>query len=358
MKSDAIKLIIADINKRADRDIRLMEICGTHTQAIAKAGLSSVISPRIKLISGPGCPVCVTGEGYIDAAIELLQQKDTMIVTFGDMVRVKGSFKSLEDCMELRERIKIVYSPFAVLDIAEIHRDKEVIFLAVGFETTAPIIAALVKLAKSRRLLNISFLVGLKLMPPVLDFVLSRQETMLNGIICPGHVSAIMGADYFTFIPEEYGIPAVISGFEQTDVAAAVYWLVQSIADRKEKELFNIYSRCVQKRGNEKAKEVMKDVFDKRDGYWRGIGIIKESELLFRSGYRDMDAENRFGIGIKPIDLPSYCQCGEIIIGSKSPLECKLFSSGCTPENPKGPCMISSEGTCSIYYRYKRSCMK
>lgn len=356
MNSDVIKRLIENINGKANRDIRLMEVCGTHTQSIAKAGLANVLSPRIKLISGPGCPVCVTGEGYIDAAIELLQQKDTIIVSFGDMLRVKGSSESLEDCMELKERIRVVYTPFTALDIAEQNRDKEVVFLAVGFETTAPIIAALVKLARDRHLSNISFLIGLKLMPPILEVVLSMEGSRLDGLICPGHVASVMGVDYFSFIPERYGISAVISGFEQVDVAAAVHWLVESITTQEKSRLFNIYGRCVQDRGNKKAKELIQEVFQERDGYWRGIGHVIASELSLREEYRAMDAEHRFGILIEHKVLSSSCQCGEIIIGSKSPIECRLFGLACTPENPKGPCMISSEGSCSIYYRYKRSC--
>lgn len=356
MSNTEIIRLIADINNKASGNIRIMEVCGTHTQAIAKAGLSNILSGKIKLISGPGCPVCVTGEGYIDAAIELLQQKDTVIATFGDMVRVRGGSKGLEDCMELRERIKIVYSPFAVLDIAEANRDKEVVFLAVGFETTAPLIAALVKLARTKVLNNLSFLVGLKLMPPVLKQVLSNQGNKLDGIICPGHVSSVMGSDYFSFIPNEYGIPAVVSGFEQLDVASSVHWLMKSIAANKPAELFNIYSRCVQKNGNEKAQKLMQEMFEKRDGYWRGIGVIEDSELRLNDEFKAMDAEQRFGISIKETASPSSCQCGDIITGSKSPFDCGIFAVGCTPENPKGPCMISSEGTCSIYYKYKRSC--
>lgn len=357
MKNNGVKQLIYNINQKVNQDLRLMEVCGTHTQAIAKAGLSNILSPSIKLISGPGCPVCVTGEGYIDAAIELLRQKDTIIVSFGDMIRVRGSSKSLEDCMELKDRIKIVYTPFTVLDIAEQYRDKEVIFLAVGFETTAPVIAALVKLAKKRGIVNMSLLAGLKLMPPILEVVLSMEGSSLDGLICPGHVSAVMGADYFSFIPERYGIPAVISGFEQTDVAAAVHWLIHSITACEKSRLFNIYGRCVKDKGNAIAKELIQEVFWKRDGYWRGIGQVIASELSLREEYSNMDAENRFAIAIEHKELSASCQCSEIIVGSKSPIECRMFGLVCTPKDPKGPCMISSEGSCSIYYRYKRSCV-
>ncbi|MDF2519549.1 MAG: hydrogenase formation protein HypD [Clostridia bacterium] len=358
MNREAAKEIINAINESADHDIKLMEVCGTHTQAIAKAGLSSILSPHVTLISGPGCPVCVTAEGCIDAAIKLLQQRNTILVSFGDMIRVKGSSISLEDCMELRERIRIVYSPFTALDIAERERGKEVVFLAVGFETTAPVIAALVKLAQARELDNISFLTALKLMPPVLSLVLSDEKNRLDGIICPGHVSTVMGADYFDFVPGKYGIPAAVAGFEQKDVLSAVYWLVQSISGGTKSTLFNIYGRCVQPEGNVIAKSLIEEVFGQRDGYWRGIGCIKASELFLREDYRDMDAEYRFGVHIEQKSIKSDCQCSEIIIGSKSPAECRLFASGCTPEHPKGPCMISSEGSCAIYYKYKRSCDK
>lgn len=348
-----LKYLVASINIRVRNEIKIMEVCGTHTQAIAKSGLCNMLDPRIQLISGPGCPVCVTSEGYIDASIELLQQPNTIIVTFGDMIRVKGSFKSLEDCMEMKNRIKIVYSPFTVLDIAENNQEMKIIFLAVGFETTAPLIAAIVKLAHQRGLKNLFFLVGLKLMPQVLDKVLSSKDSKLNALICPGHVSVIMGSEYFSFVPKKYNIPAVISGFENTDVATAIYYLSEDVR-KGEKNLLNLYPKCVKPHGNATAKELMGSVFQSKEGFWRGIGTIDDSELTFKKEFLSMDAFKSFDISIKNTSDSGRCQCGDIITGNKSPFQCSLFCESCTPENPKGPCMVSSEGACAIYYKYRR----
>jgi hydrogenase expression/formation protein HypD len=269
------------------------------------------------------------------------------------MLRVKGSFKSLEDCMEMKNRIKIVYSPFAVLDIAESNQTMKVIFLAVGFETTAPLIAALAKLIFQRGVKNLFFLVGLKLMPPVLQKVLSSEDSKLDALICPGHVSAIMGSEYFSFVPEQYNIPAAISGFEYTDVTAAVYYLFNAV-NKDEKNLYNLYSRCVKSQGNINAKKLLTEVFESKEGYWRGIGIIEDSELRLKKEFLALDALKSFDIEIKRTLILDSCQCGDVITGSKSPFQCSLFSRICTMEDPKGPCMVSSEGACAIYYKYKR----
>lgn len=333
---------------------RIMEVCGTHTQVIAKAGFSDLLKPGIKLISGPGCPVCVTPEGYIDGAIELLQQPDVMIATFGDLIRVKGSQKSLEDCMELKNRIKIVYSPFTALEIAECNPCMQIIFLAVGFETTAPVIAAAVKLSRTRGIRNLFFLVGLKLMPPVLKKVLSSKENKLDALICPGHVAAVMGADYFRFIPSMFEIPAAVCGFDHSDVAAALYYLSEEVS-RSEKSFINLYSRCVRPQGNPEAKELMAEVFESKEGDWRGIGRIEASELTLQREYSFCDAVSCFQLSIKNTAASSACMCGEVITGRITPFQCNLFGKTCNVENPLGPCMVSSEGTCSIYYRYRRS---
>jgi hydrogenase expression/formation protein HypD len=341
------------INERVESNIKIMEVCGTHTQAIAKSGLCNMLDPRIQLISGPGCPVCVTTESYIDAAIELLLQPNIVIVTFGDMIRVTGSNKSLEDCMEMKSRIKVVYSPFAVLDIAESNNNMQIVFLAVGFETTAPLIAALIKMTIQRGLHNLFFLVGLKLMPPVLDKVLSSKDNRLDALICPGHVSVIMGSEYFSFVPEKYNIPAVISGFEYAEVAAAIYYLSEEVRKGK-RNMRNLYTKCVKSQGNAIAKELMASVFQSKEGYWRGIGKIDGSELTLKKEYGAFDASKNFDLRIKNEYIAENCQCGEIIIGSKSPYQCSLFCKSCTPESPKGPCMVSSEGACAIFYKYKR----
>jgi hydrogenase expression/formation protein HypD len=348
-----MKDMIAIINKKISQEIKIMEVCGTHTQAIAKAGLSNVLDPRIQLVSGPGCPVCVTAEDYIDAAVELLQQPDVLITTFGDMIRVTGSHKSLEDCMEMKNRIKVVYSPFSILDIAEENPTKQIVFLAVGFETTAPLIAALVKRALQKGIKNLIFLVGLKRMPPVLEKVLSAQNNKLDAMICPGHVSVIMGSEYFRFISEKYNMPAAISGFEYEDVTAAIYYLCEGVSKRGN-NFANLYPKCVKPEGNKAAKELLSEVFESKEGCWRGIGVIEASEYALKKEFASFDAVKSFGIKIKNTILIESCLCGDIIIGNKNPFQCSLFNKICTPENPKGPCMVSSEGACVIYYKYKR----
>ena len=353
MCSFVLKDIVDVINKRVSQEIRIMEVCGTHTQAIARAGLSNVLDPRIELVSGPGCPVCVTTEDYIDAAIELLQQPNVLIATFGDMIRVKGSSKSLEDCMEMKTRIKVVYSPFRVLDIAEENPAKQTVFLAIGFETTAPLIAAIVKLALQKGIKNLFFLVGLKQMPTVLEKVLSAKDNKLDALICPGHVSVIMGSEYFRFVSEKYNMPAVISGFEYEDIAAAIYYLCEE-ASKGGNSFANLYPKCVKPKGNTVAKELLSEVFVSKEGYWRGIGMIEASEYALRKEFLAFDAARNFDIEIKNTRVLDSCLCGAIIIGSKNPFQCGLFSKICTPEDPKGPCMVSSEGACAIYYKYKR----
>lgn len=344
------------INKQVCEEIKIMEVCGTHTQTIARAGLEHMLDKRVKLLSGPGCPVCVTPEGYIDAALELISQPDIIIVTFGDMIRVRGSSRSMEDCMALNSKIKIVYSPFAVMEIVERNKDKQIVFLAVGFETTAPLIAVLINWAKMNHVSNLSFLTGLKRMPPVLSHVLGNKEMKLDALICPGHVSVIMGAEYFDFIPHQYSLPAVVSGFEDMDVAGSIYLIIKEIL-RKRASLQNHYKSCVTEHGNNRAQRMLSLVFETGDGCWRGIGTLKDSELILKKAFYEQDAAKRFGVSIKHHQSEEGCQCGEIIVGSKSPCECSMFGTACTPQQPKGPCMVSSEGSCSIYYKYRKGGM-
>lgn len=353
MRSGDLNMYIGDMNKLVNRDIKIMEVCGTHTQVIAKAGFAEVLDPRLKLVSGPGCPVCVTSEGYIDAAIALLQQPELIVVTFGDLLRVKGTSKSLEDCMEQKHRIRVVYSPFAALKIAKQNRGSQVVFLAVGFETTAPLIAAAACYARDQGLDNLSFLTGLKLMPPVLEQVLSQQDSKIDALLCPGHVAVIMGAEYFRFVAECFNIPAAIAGFEPKEAAEALHYLVY-LSSKERVGFDNLYTSYVSPEGNKTAKKLLQEVFEKRKGYWRGIGVIAESELRFCEDYQEFDAEKRFGVQTKEISSEAGCQCSRVIMGSITPFECRLFGSNCTIEEPKGPCMVSSEGACAIYYKYKR----
>lgn len=349
--------LIASVNEEIKNEVKIMEVCGTHTQVIAKAGFTDMLNPKIKLVSGPGCPICVTPEGYIDAAIKILRQPNTIIATFGDLIRVRGRLNSLEDCMELKSRIKIVYSPFAALDIAAYNCSQQVVFLAVGFETTAPLIAAVAKLAQERGLKNLTFLMGLKLMPPVLEQVLPSGGMRLDALLCPGHVSAIMGSDYFNFVAQKYGVPAVVCGFESSDILISIQYLV-SQTNNGWKGFENLYSRCVKPRGNVIAKELLKEVFQSKEGYWRGIGSLEHSELTFQKQYADFDAAKRLDIEIDISEAITNCKCAEVIIGNKAPFQCNMFGSVCSIESPMGPCMISSEGACAIYYKYNRRNMQ
>lgn len=335
-------------------EIKIMEVCGTHTQSIAKHGIASLLPPQVKLLSGPGCPVCVTPANYIDDAIKLLVYKDIIVATFGDMMRVKGTETSLERSGSKDRKPIIVYSPFDVIEIARSNRDKMVVFLAVGFETTASAIASLVKHAEEKLINNINVMTSIRLMPPILEKVLQQHNGRLHGIICPGHVATIMGEEYFEFLPEKYRIVSVISGFDAPDILGAIYLLVQSKCESNEPELRNIYRKCVSINGNEKAKDLMGEVFKVDDGLWRGIGLVSDSALVLKEQYEKYDAVKNFNLNSWSDEISNACSCSDILMGKKEPKDCSLFGTICNPVNPYGPCMVSSEGACSIYYEYRR----
>lgn len=331
---------------------RIMEICGTHTQAIAKSGIRYLLPEEVLLLSGPGCPVCVTPETYIDMVIEILNREDVMIVTFGDMMKVKGTYCSLSDKLAQGAKITIVYSPEQAIAIAEKNRDQLIVFIAVGFETTAPLIAATVKLADATGLNNLFFLTALKCMAPAIRFILQDERNQIDAMICPGHVASISGSDHFRFITEEFGIPAVVCGFETEDIAAGICLLLEQLTGKRPVAFINLYRRCVSLVGNPIAQRFMRDVFDVADGDWRGIGLISNSALVLNDRYAHFDAARRFGITVKQYGTPTNCLCSEILLGLKLPYQCSLFGSHCTPEHPSGPCMVSSEGACAAHYRY------
>lgn len=335
-----------------NQNIRIMEVCGTHTRAISKSGIRYLLPKEVLLLSGPGCPVCVTYESYIDMAIELAKLEEVILVTFGDMLKVKGTRFSLSDKQMQGSKIIVVYSPEDALTFAYKNRDKAIVFLAVGFETTAPLIAVTVKQAVERCLDNILFLTALKCIKPAIRFILQDGRNKIDGMICPGHVAVITGADHFKFITDEFGIPAVVCGFENQDIAAGICLLLEQLTGKRHIEFMNLYKRSVSSTGNKIARNMINDVFDVVDGEWRGLGIIKNSELVLSKKYEYMDASKRFGI--KPEKLNSHvnCLCGEILMGLKLPYQCSLFGSVCTPEHPSGPCMVSAEGACSVHFRY------
>lgn len=347
-----IKKFLEEINNYPINEFNVMEICGTHTQSISKFGIRELVKSKINLISGPGCPVCVTSEMYIDSAIEIIKKNNVILVTFGDMMKVKGSNGSLVEERERGKDIRVLYSPLDSIIVAEENKDREVVLLAVGFETTTPVIALTIKMAKERRIKNISFLIGMKKMEPILNHILKDENLNIQGFICPGHVAAVMGENYFKFIVEQYNVPAVVTGFSELDIIGALYFLTKE--QIKDKKTFkNLYKSCVTLEGSSKINSLMNDVFEICDNEWRGIGNIKSSGLMLKQNYKDYDASRKFKISLDK-KTTNKCACNEILLGKKKPSNCKFFGVICTPENPVGPCMVSYEGACSIFYKYNR----
>ncbi len=342
--------LLKRVNEIIDRPINLMEVCGTHTQAISAFGIRRAVDPRLKLLSGPGCPVCVTPQEDIDRAIELSKRSDVILVTFGDMMRVPGSFSSLEKERSSGVGIKIVYSALDSLKIARENSSKNVIFLGVGFETTAPTVAASIVTAHKARIKNFSVLPLFKLVPPALRMIASAPEIRVDGFILPGHVSTIIGSKPYEFLPLEFNKPCAIVGFELLDILQGIEMLLLQLQGTARVEIQ--YKRSVKENGNPVAQSIVKTVFMPVDSNWRGIGPIKDSGLAFSPEYRDYDANHRFEITIPAIKINPGCRCGDVLLGLIVPPQCPLFGKGCNPEEPIGPCMVSSEGACAAYYKY------
>jgi len=330
-----------------------MEVCGTHTMEIARAGIKKVLPEGIKLISGPGCPVCVTAQSDIDIALELSRKKDVIITTFGDMVRVPGGKGSLEKMRRRGSAVRIVYSCLDALDIAKKNRGKNVVFMGVGFETTSPTVAATILKAKAEKVRNFFVLSNFKLLFPALEAICSSKNTDIDGFICPGHVSVITGSAPYEKIAGRYKKPCVITGFETADILKGIGRLVKQIKTKRH-DVEIEYKRAVKKEGNRKARKIIDTVFESGDSEWRGLGLIKKSGLKLKKKYREFDAEKKFKLKRKATHAPRGCACGEMLQGIKTPPDCKLFGKICTPQNPQGPCMVSSEGTCAAYYKYEK----
>jgi hydrogenase expression/formation protein HypD len=339
------------LSDKLGRRLNLMEVCGTHTTAISKSGLRGLLSNYMDLLSGPGCPVCVTDQRDIDRMIALARIPGVVIASFGDMIRVPGTDTSLEVERARGAGIEICYSPHDALSYAVQHIDKEVIFLGVGFETTAPAVALSVMEAKALGIKNYFVLSVHKLVPPAMKALLADSELNVDGFILPGHVSVITGRKTFDFIASEYGIPAVVAGFEPIDIIEAISLLLKQIADKRA-ETINGYTRLVSEEGNIRAKKAIEEVFEPADAPWRGFGLIPESGLFFRKAYTDFDAAARFPVEVPDSMLPEGCSCGEVLKGKIKPDQCPLFSTACTPSDPTGPCMVSSEGACAAYFNY------
>ncbi|MBI4777681.1 hydrogenase formation protein HypD [Candidatus Desantisbacteria bacterium] len=353
-----------------DRQICLMEVCGTHTVAIFKHGIRGLLPASLKLLSGPGCPVCVTPTQDVDAAIWLSRQKDVILTTFGDMMRVPGTMgagvegllpsaasgsrpsASLEKQRAKGADIRVVYSVLDALELAKTNPAKKVVFLGVGFETTSPSIASCIYTANQEGISNFWVYTCHKLIPPAMRALLESGETTIDGFICPGHVSTIIGSLPYNFIAEEFGVPCVISGFEPLDILQSIYMLAKQIKEEKAQVQIQ-YSRCVKPEGNEKALSMLHEVFEPADSNWRGIGVIPGSGLKIRQKYSRFDASLHFEMpDLSDLSDLSDCICGEILRGVAIPPDCPLFGKVCIPEEPVGACMVSSEGTCAAYYKY------
>jgi hydrogenase expression/formation protein HypD len=337
--------------KQIDRPLRFMEVCGTHTMNIFRFGLRSLFPTSLQVVSGPGCPVCVTAAADIDACIAAAECQNVITATFGDLVRVPGSRGSLAESRARGARVEIIYSPIDALELARENPDKLVIFLGIGFETTVPTVAAAIAQAATLKLENFCVLSLHKVMPPIFARLLDGKHR-LDGLLCPGHVATIVGRKAFEPVATDYNLPCVISGFEPVDIMQALVQLTQLVV-REEAKVLNAYPRAVAEHGNISAWQVVSSIFQSVDAEWRGLGIVKNSGLAIRDAYARFDASQRLDLEVETFDLPpSGCRCGDVICGRCCPLDCSHFGSSCTPGNPLGPCMVSSEGSCAAYYRY------
>ncbi len=346
--------LMARVREIAVRPVRIMEVCGTHTVALFRSGIRSMLPDTVDLLSGPGCPVCVTDQGEIDAFIALAREPDIIVATFGDLMRVPGSGSSLQQARAAGSDVRVVYSAFDALDIARRNPSRRVVFLGVGFETTAPTIAATIVTARRTGLENFSVFCAHKRVPPALEALLSSERVHIDGLLLPGHVSVIIGVDAYRDLVRRHARPCVVAGFEAVDLLQALVLLLEQIQEGQPR-LANAYPRAVTDGGNPKALEVMAEVFRPADACWRGIGVIADSGLKIRERFAAFDAARVFGIAARRVPEPPGCACGEILTGGRKPPQCGLYATACTPSNPVGPCMVSSEGTCAAYYRYHRS---
>ncbi len=347
--------ILKKIHETADRIGRLniMEICGTHTNAIAKHGIPSLLPEGINLISGPGCPVCVTSPEDIDTAIHLADRADVIFCTFGDMLKVPGTaLNSLERLKAMGRDIRVITTPLDCLKIATGHPDKTILFLAVGFETTSPAVAYTIRTAREKGIANFRVFSAHKLIPPAMKVLLDDDDINLDAFLLPGHVCTILGKSDFEFLTD-YGKVGVITGFEAEDILAGIFMILRQINENR-RSIEIEYRRVVREEGNARARKILYEVFDVTDAAWRGLGEVRASGLKLREEFHGFDAADAF-------DLPSIdarknegCMCGDILKGKKRPSDCRLFGQACTPFSPIGPCMVSHEGTCGAYYRHGR----
>ena len=332
--------------------VNFMEVCGTHTMAIAASGMRRLFPKGLRMLSGPGCPVCVTSQGDIDRVLALAEVPGVIITTFGDMMKVKGS-RGL-DLHSMREKgadIRVVYSPLDAVDLAAAEPSRQVVFIGVGFETTAPVIAGAVARAKKAGLKNFSSTAFFKLVPPALELLLSDPENRIHGFMLPGHVSAIIGLDPYRFVAEKYKVPCVVTGFEPMDILAGINMLLKQVVSGRP-SVEDEYFRAVKAKGNPAAQALLAEVFKVSEASWRAIGTVKATGLSFSRAYEAFDAVKRFDIPYSDAPEPKGCLCGQILLGKALPPDCPLFGKLCTPSSAVGPCMVSSEGACAAWFKY------
>ena len=336
------------------RHYKVMEVCGGHTHSIYKYGVDDLLPANVELVHGPGCPVCVIPMGRVDDGIAIAELPGVIFTCFGDMMRVPGSNGSLLDARAAGADVRVVYSPLDALRIARENPDREVVFFAIGFETTAPSTALTLKRARAESVKNFSCICSHVTIVPPLRALLESPDLRLDGFIGPGHVATVVGARPFEFIPADHGKPVVVAGFEPLDILQAIAMILRQLADGR-CEVENQYKRVVPYEGNLRALEVLAEVFELRPHFeWRGLGFISHSGLKLSEAYADLDAERRFDVPGARIADPTACQCGEVLKGVIKPWECKVFGTACTPERPIGTCMVSSEGACAAYYNFGR----
>jgi len=356
--SNAASIVVRDIHRLASClaeksiEARIMEVCGSHTMSIGRYGIRQMLPENVKLISGPGCPVCVTDAAYIDAAVELAG-RGVHVATFGDMLKVPGSSATLADARSAGACVHVCYSPLDALSFARENPDKEVVFLGIGFETTVPTVISIVKKARTESLKNISVLTAFKLVPPALEALANDEDVAVNAFLLPAHVSAVIGSEAYEGFVERHRLACVIAGFEPLDILPGVQGLLQQFAEGRS-DLENQYSRVVRRKGNRIALSLMEEYLEPADCSWRGIGTIPGSGLVLREEFSDYDAAKKYNVSTVGGTPDRRCRCGDVLRGIILPGECPLMGKECTPLFPVGPCMVSSEGSCAAYYRYSR----
>jgi hydrogenase expression/formation protein HypD len=352
---DLVRDIVRRLGPLAMAPATIMEVCGTHTMAAARFGLKSLLPPRVSLVSGPGCPVCVTAQEDLDGFLALGGEPGIILASFGDMLRVPGTITSLEKERAAGAAVRVVYSPLDAVDLAKQETGKNVVFFGVGFETTMPATAMAIQLAAAEDLQNFSVFCVHKTMPAALRALLSAGEVKVSGLLCPGHVTTIIGASAYDFIPRDFGIPCAVTGFEPLDLLLGIESILSQISQGQAR-VDNVYTRAVQVQPNPRAQALLDEVFRPADAKWRGLGVIPGSGLTIREKYGQFDAQSRFAAVLAqvPPPPPSACRCGEVLRGVMRPKECPLFDQACSPSQPLGPCMVSSEGACAAVYRYER----